>query len=70
MLRLVLKKDDQLKIGNDIIIQFLSEGRVSLAVDAPKEVRIDRIEAPKPESISKVISGPNGKKQYAVMRRQ
>lgn len=43
MLRLVLKKDEQVKIGADIIIKSMNEGRVNLAIDAPKDIKIERI---------------------------
>lgn len=49
MLRLVLKKGEQLKIGNDIVIKSMNEGRINLAIDAPKEVKIERL---KPENKS------------------
>lgn len=49
MLRLVLKKGEQLKIGNDIMIKSMNEGRINLAIDAPKEVKIERM---KPENKS------------------
>lgn len=53
MLRLVLKKGEQLKIGNDIMIKSMNEGRINLAIDAPKEVKIERV---KPENKSIVPS--------------
>lgn len=49
MLRLVLKKDEQLKIGEDITIKSMNDGRVNLAIDAPKELKIERL---KPENKS------------------
>lgn len=53
MLRLVLKKDEQLKIGEDITIKSMNDGRVNLAIDAPKELKIERL---KPENKSIALS--------------
>lgn len=43
MLRLVLKKGEQVKIGKDIVIKSMNDSRVNLAIDAPKDVKIERL---------------------------
>lgn len=43
MLRLVLKKGEQVKIGADIVIKSMNDSRVNLAIDAPKDVKIERL---------------------------
>lgn len=49
MLNLVLKAGDRIQLGDNIIIKLQSESRAQLAIDAPKEVAIKRIEAEKIE---------------------
>jgi sRNA-binding carbon storage regulator CsrA len=49
MLRLTIKKDEKLKIGEDIIFHFQTEGKVRVAIEAPREVRVERIGAEKVE---------------------
>lgn len=43
MLRIVLKKGEQLKIGEDTIIKSMDDRRINLAIEAPKEKKIERI---------------------------
>lgn len=43
MLRLVLKKEEQLMIGDNIVIKSMNDGRISLAIDAPKDIKIERM---------------------------
>ncbi|CAI3318043.1 carbon storage regulator [Enterococcus cecorum] len=45
MLRLVLKKGEQVKIGEDIVIKSMNDSRVNLAIDAPNDVKIERIKS-------------------------
>ena len=45
MLRLVLKKGEQVKIGADIVIKSMNDSRVNLAIDAPTDVKIERIKS-------------------------
>ena len=45
MLRLVLKKGEQVKIGADIVIKSMNDSRVNLAIVAPKDVKIERIKS-------------------------
>jgi sRNA-binding carbon storage regulator CsrA len=49
MLRLTIKKGEKLKIGEDIIFHFQTEGKVRVAIEAPREVRVERIGADKME---------------------
>lgn len=47
MLVLSRKKDEQIHIGDDIVVTVVRSGRnvVSIGVDAPREVQISRPEA-------------------------
>lgn len=49
MLNLVLKAGDRLQIGDNVIIKLQSDSRAQLAIDAPREVEIKRIESEKVE---------------------
>jgi len=70
MLRIVVKSGETIKIGDEIVIKSMTDGRVSLAIDAPKKLKIERVEAEKPaplrtESIVKV--GANGSKKFIIV---
>ena len=43
MLRMVLKNGEKIKLGEDIIVKSMTDGRCELAIDAPREVKIERI---------------------------
>ena len=47
MLVLSRKKDEQIHIGNDIVVTVVRSGRnvVSIGIDAPRSVQISRPEA-------------------------
>lgn len=45
MLNMVLKGGECLQVGDDVVIKVKNEGRTELAIDAPKEVLIKRLES-------------------------
>lgn len=45
MLNLMLKKDEILKIGDNISIKLQSYSSAQIAIDAPKEINIKRVRA-------------------------
>lgn len=59
MLELTLTTGTELKIGEDIRIVFregTTAGRLKLAVEAPREMRIERVKAPEvPKKYGKVF---------------
>lgn len=44
MLNLVLKTGDRIQIGDNVVVKLQSDSRAQLAIDAPKEVNIKRLE--------------------------
>ena len=50
MLKISLKKEEALKIGDNIFIKSASDGRVQLIVDAPREVKVNRVQLVKIEN--------------------
>lgn len=44
MLNLVLKTGDRIQIGDNVVIKLQSDSRAQLAIDAPREVQIKRID--------------------------
>ena len=69
MLSLVLKLGDQIKIGDDIIIKLQSETRANLAIDAPREMKIERIqssESKEPQPKNDAAPAAGKKKVYVV----
>ena len=69
MLRMVLKNGEQIKFGENIIIKSMNEGRCELAIDAPREVKIERIKQDKgdEEKTSSTSTSTDGKKKYVVL---
>ena len=59
MLRMVLKNGEQLKLGEDIIIKSMTEGRCDIAIDAPKSVKIEKIKPEQPQ-VQPEVSKTNG----------
>lgn len=53
MLVLSRRVGEEIRIGDDIIVkvQGISGGRVSLAFEAPKDIKIDRAEIPKDQDV-------------------
>lgn len=49
MLSLVLKAGDKIRIGDNVVIKLKSDRKTKIAIDAPREVTIERIEAEKRE---------------------
>lgn len=50
MFVIVRRRGDKVKIGSDIELKVVQTGRnrVSIAIDAPREVRIQRVDADEP----------------------
>ena len=44
MLRMVLKNGESIRLGDDIVVKSMTEGRCELAIDAPKEIKIERLD--------------------------
>ncbi|MDD6194190.1 MAG: carbon storage regulator [Lachnospiraceae bacterium] len=45
MFRMVLINGEQLMLGEDIVIKSMTDVRVNLAIDAPRIVKIDRLDS-------------------------
>jgi len=70
MLRLVVKNGDMIKIGDDIIIKSMTDGRVSLGIDAPRDLNIERMEAKKPEpkkALNIIKTSSDDLKKYIII---
>lgn len=65
MLRMVLKNGESIKLGDNIIVKSMTEGSCQLAVDAPREVKIERFDTEKPKETP--VAGADGKKKYIVV---
>ena len=68
MLRMVLKNGESVKLGDNIIVKSMTEGRCELAIDAPSEVKIERIDSGKTEvkKTSSTSVSPDGKKKMKL----
>ena len=51
MLNLVLKGGERLQVGDDVVIKVKNEGRTELAIDAPREVSIKRLDPEEGEAV-------------------
>ena len=59
MLVLTRKRDEEIRIGNDIVIRVIKtgSGKVRLGIEAPASVRVVRGEIVLPEVIETAIAG-------------
>ena len=57
MLVLTRKRDEEIRIGNDIVIRVIKtgSGKVRLGIEAPASVRVARGETVLPEVLSEVL---------------
>ena len=65
MLNLVLKTGDRIQIGDNVIIKLQSDNRAQLAIDAPREVQIKRIE---PDGVGKSTSDISESGKYCCCK--
>lgn len=49
MLKITLKNEESVKIGDNIFIKSVSDGRIQLVIDAPREINVNRIQKAKSE---------------------
>ena len=59
MLVLTRKRDEEIRIGNDIVIRVIKtgSGKVRLGIEAPASVRVTRGEVVLPEAMATIIAG-------------